>query len=433
MARLRPAARLLRISRRPVFQILSGSVIGQGAVLAVSPALTRLYSPADFAALAAITAISSVLGGLITLTWERATALPRSDVQASAVLFLGVCSTVFLSAILFAAAWWLRAELKEVFRSDVFVEYWWLTPLTVSTISLYALASSWLVRKQEYRGLAIRDGAQGIAQASSAVLLGLLAVTPLGLVSSLFVGRVTGLLGVVAVGSGNGLRRATFADVIATAKRYRKFPLVSTWSRLLNSLGLQLPLLLVVALFGSYEAGLFALTVRVLASPVGIVANAVTQAFEGTFAASLRGSGALLAPLVIRSARNLAIIGALPAATIAATGPILFAWIFGPTWEESGIYAQILILAYFLQFVVSPVSRTLILLEHQGTQFAWDFARAVGASGAVILVAVAGGPFPLAILGLAVVQITSYGVLFVLCLVRARRADRASTVVRARS
>src|SRR5690606_9508647 len=73
-----------------------------------------------------------------------------------------------------------------------------------------------------------------------------------------------------------------------TARRYVKFPLLTTWSRTLNSAGLQLPIVILSAMYGAAAIGFLALTMRVLASPVNIVADAVGQYFEGSFAATLR-------------------------------------------------------------------------------------------------------------------------------------------------
>lgn len=420
--RLRFVKALRGLGRAAVSRILLGSVIGQGTVLAVSPLLTRLYSPADFAALAIITAVSAVLGSLVTLSWERAIVIPTEDSRATAVVTLGVVSVVVVSALITTVAFLGRRTFSNALGSDVFVDYWWLVPATVAVMGMYSIASSWLVRRQRYGALAVRNATLGVSQAASSVTLGALGLTPLGLITSVAVGRIAALIGMVRLG---GKRRAREReDLRETARMYRKFPLVNTWSRLLNSLGLQLPVILIVSLFGSLEAGLYALTLRVLAAPVGVVADAVSQYFEGAFAHRYRSGKVGLKRLMAGLSLRLAAVGFVPALVMIAWGPALFAWVFGAEWETAGVYAQILVVSYLAQLVVSPISRGLIILQRQGTQLAWDASRVIATSAAVVVAAASGGSFLTCAILLASAQVLWYLALLVLSLKAAGSADR---------
>jgi len=67
--------------------------------------------------------------------------------------------------------------------------------------------------------------------------------------------------------------------MLKVAKEYKKFPLYSTWSALLNSTGAQLPVLIFTAYYSPLIAGLYMLTQRVIKTPLSIVGQAVTQLF----------------------------------------------------------------------------------------------------------------------------------------------------------
>nr|WP_256386365.1 oligosaccharide flippase family protein [Salinibacterium sp. UTAS2018] len=395
-----------------VSRILLGSLVGQGAILLVSPFLTRLYSPADFGALAVVTAISAVLGNVVTLSWERAIVLPEDDNRAKDIVLLGVISVSFLVSALALVAYLTQETLSHLFDSEVFLIYWWLVPVTVGALGFYTIASSWLVRRQEYPSLAIRNAVQGVSQASSSIILGLSGVGSLGLISSVAVGRIAALVGMVRFQKMPSSRRR---ELKVAALRYKRFPLVNMWSRVLNSLGLQLPVILIVALYGSVEAGLYALTLRVLAAPVGIVADAVSQYFEGSFASQNREGGLGLRHMLSTFAFRLLAVAALPAVTVAVAGPLLFQLVFGAEWATAGFYAQLLVISYFAQFVVSPISRALVILEYQGTQLAWDASRLAATSAAVLLSWVASDNFVVCAVALASVQTLWYAVLFFLC------------------
>lgn len=414
---------LRRLLSRGAPRILLGSLVGQGAVLCVSPWLTRLYSPSGFAALAAITSISAVLGGVVTLSWERAIVVPRSDSDAHALVRLGIASVVVLSLGVTLVAWLMRSRAAELMNTEVFIQYWWLTPCTVFLIGLYAIASSALVRAQAYRDLAVRNGVQGTAQAVSSVVLGIFGVAPLGLASGPAIGRLASLVGMAKTRRVHRIADRKVGSLLRVAYTYRRFPLVNIWSRLLNSLGLQLPTLLIIALYGTVEAGLYALTLRVLASPVGIVSDAVSQSFEGSFARRSREEVGGLRSQILRSATRLAFLGIGPAIVLAALSGLLFNVVFGAEWYRSGGYAQILAFAYLAQFIVVPVSRSLLILERQGLQLAWDLSRFALTLTAVLTPWALGGSFVWCVVALACAQTLSYGALLWACSHAARKAD----------
>lgn len=411
MGRLTQRARAIVTSGAS--RILTGSLVGQGVLLAVSPLLTRLYTPQDFGALAAFTALATVLGGLTTLSWERAIVIPRADANSKSLAILAIGSSLFMSGVVAGAALVGGPWLDNILGTTVLETLWWLLPLTTFTMGIYSIVSSLLVRQRAYGDLAIRNAVQGFSQAVSSVLLGVTGAGPIGLLSGIFVGRLASSLG-VAWRVRRGRVSATRSRVRVVARRFRRFPLVLTWSRVLNSLGLQLPPLIVIAIYGSFEAGLYALTVRVLATPIGIVVDAVSQQFEGSFASRVRARAGGLSRLIQRVVGQLFVIGIFPTLVIVFFAPTLFAWVFGSEWTVAGQYAQVAIGCYLLQFAVSPISRCLIVLERQGTQLTWDVSRMVVTALAVFLPGYFGYSLFGALIVLSISQAVLYVVLFVI-------------------
>ncbi|MGO4276533.1 hypothetical protein AB4Z22_43040, partial [Paenibacillus sp. TAF58] len=86
---------------------------------------------------------------------------------------------------------------------------------------------------------------------------------------------------------------------------------------------------------------------------------------------------------------------------------------------------QALSLAFFLQFLVAPVSQTLIINGAQATQFAWDTTRVV-----VVILAIYGafaigwGPLA-AVWAYSIASFLCYAALWLLCYRKARMVDRA--------
>src|SRR4051812_14714904 len=71
---------------RHALTIGGGVALGQGVVVAVSPVLARLYTPAEMGLLAIYQATVSVLVIFATAGYEQAILLPRAHRQAAALL-----------------------------------------------------------------------------------------------------------------------------------------------------------------------------------------------------------------------------------------------------------------------------------------------------------------------------------------------------------
>lgn len=415
---------------RGVAGIVSGSVAGQALVVLAYPLLTRLYDPGDFGLLTVFTSVVSMIAVASTGALEAAVPLPVRDRDGAAVAWASmafVAATGVLTAVVgFVAA----APLAALLGVPELAGYWWLVPLTALAIGTYVVLSNWMIRDRSYGALARRNLLQGVGQVGTQVGLGIIGVRPLGLLLGLGVGRVVAIGGLA---SRRGLLRQprpSLADLRAAVHRFRRFPLVAMPSALVNSAGLEVPLLLVAALYGDVRAGLLGLTVRVVGGPSRVIGQAVHQVFSGESSAAIREAKGTLGRTVRMSVRRLLLVGAVPAAVLLAAGPELFGLVFGPEWSEAGTYARLLALAYLAQFAVAPVSATLFLLERQGRELAWVVFRLVLTAGGPLACGLTGAPVTAAIAALAAGHVLSYLVLYRLCV---RAADDADLAFRTRT
>lgn len=398
--------------------ILIGTLVGQGLVVAVSPLLTRTYSAADFGALAVVTAIASVLGAGATLGIDRAVAVARDECTVRSLVLVGAAGAVSTGVVVAVVSWSCRQVLAERFSAPALAEFWWIVPVTTTAVALQRLVSARLARARRHGALAVRNAGQGIGQTACNLLLAPLG--PIGLIGGLAVGRVVGLLGTAGSGPGPGPSRPTRCSGVPRAiGEHRRFLLLTPWSAMLNVIGQQAPGLLLAATYGSVSAGFVALTMRVLGSPVGMVADAVAQWASGALGQRVR-SGSSVRDLLVRLCTRLALLGVPAAVLVTVLGPGLFSLVFGPGWELSGRYAQILAPAVALQLAVSPVSQVLGMLGRQTTQLVWDAARLSVTTAAVFVPSLLGAPLPMTLVALAAAMAACYLVMLVLVLRAAR-------------
>jgi O-antigen/teichoic acid export membrane protein len=408
---------------RGVSRIAAGSIAGQGLVMLSYPLLTRLFDAAEFGLLTVFTSVITIISVGSSATLERAIPIPQRDTEAADVAWTALAAVALTSVLTAVVGLMAAAPIAELLGVPQLAQYWWLIVFTVFAVGTYLVLSEWMVRERSYGALGRRNLLQGVGQTATQVTLGLMQIRPVGLLLGLGIGRLCGLGGLLS--SGGLLRRSrpTLAGLRRTLRRYRRFPMLTLPSALVNSAGLEAPLLIIAAYYGDARAGLLGLTIRVFSAPTAIIGQAIDQVFTGESSAAIREPSGTLTRLLRHTAVRLLIIGALPTAILVVAGPWLFGLVFGPTWTEAGDYARILAFAYLAQFVVNPISGVLQLLERQGQTLAWATARLVLTAGGPAVCGAIGAPVVVAIAALSIGHVVSYVLVYVLSLRAARAAD----------
>ncbi len=359
--------------------IAGGSIAAQGFAVAISPVLTRLYTPADFGALALFSSTLLIVSVVASWRYEIAIPLPDRDEDARNLLALALVLVAVTAGCLTLVLALAARPLAALVSDQTPTTYLWLVPAGVLGLGWYQALTYWAVRRGAYRRLAETKLIQGASLVVTQLGLGVLQVGAVGLVAGDLVGRSAGLgrLGKAVRTDARGATAGlSWRRTRELAWRYRRFPLISSGSAVLNVAGLQIPALLILILYGPVVGGLFALAQRVLSVPLALLGQAVMQVYVGHAGELIRSGDKLgLSALFSRFTRRLVIISALPVAILGAAGPILFTVVFGEAWRAAGEYAQIMILMVAAQLCVNPLAHTLMLLEFQGWQMAWDVSR----------------------------------------------------------
>jgi O-antigen/teichoic acid export membrane protein len=368
------------------------------------PVLTRLYTPADYGALAVYASTLTILLVLATLRYETAIPLPEDESVAGSLLVLSVVILLVLSASL---------GLLVRFAGDAFVAaakvpplrpYLWLIPLGFFGAGMYQLLSYWAIRRRAFGRIARTRMTQGFGQVLAQIGLGLAGVGPAGLLIGDVVGRVAGGGSLALLATRERPRLSvTRASLASAAARYRRFPLLMTWSGLFNVGSVQLPSILFSAAFGAAAAGLYAISFKMLVLPTMLVGQAVGQVFLSRAAAAARDPERLR-HLTERTALTLFACGLPAFGVVAMAGPRLFATVMGSEWEQAGRYAQVLAPWFVVWLVSNPLSGLLNVREWQGSALAFSGFELVLRLGALLVGARQGSPM------LAVALLSASGV-----------------------
>ncbi|HEX5824809.1 MAG TPA: oligosaccharide flippase family protein [Candidatus Limnocylindrales bacterium] len=375
---------------RGVLVLMLGTLAAQGLLVLTSPILTRVYEPADLGVLSVYTAILSVLLTITCLSYELAIPLPEDELAAANVLALSLLVDLAMSVVAGLVLVVVGSNLLGAFGAERLAPFAILIAVGQFAGGLLIALTAWAIRARRFQVIAGTQVVQSGSLAGTQISLGLVGLGPVGLVIADVVSRAVAAatVGQSAWRTHSGfLRRATFRGVAEVASRYRRFPVLSTPSALLNTLGLQAPSLLVVSLYGAGVGGQLFLAQRIAAIPVTLLARSVGQVYQSEAARLVREDPTRMRPLFLRTTRSLMRSGAIPALLLAVAAPVLFGPVFGEEWREAGWYTAFLTPVYYLTLTTSPTGATLDVLERQDLHLVRETMRLVLVGGAVVLAA----------------------------------------------
>jgi O-antigen/teichoic acid export membrane protein len=364
--------------RRGAITLVGGASLGQAIIVVTSPLLTRLYLPSEFGAFAVAVSIMAVLITVACLRYEFAIPLPKSDLEAANVLGLSILLAIITSV---AAGVFL-----------LLLGSWFVTSLGASTLApfvmLFAVGqcaggivsvfTNWAIRTRAYTEIAANRLTQSGTLVAVQLGLGVLGAGAAGLLVGAVAGNLGGSTRLARVAwrsHSSEFKRVSWSGMMAAASRYRRFPIFSSWSAVINTLGEQAPLVVFVAVYGAAAGGELALAQRVVALPVSLVAGAVGQAFFAESARRVNEEPHELGAFFASTTRRIAMLVIPPSVLLAILAPVLAGPIFGERWAAAGPLITILTPMYCLQLIAASTGSMLDVLERQDLHLLRELAR----------------------------------------------------------
>jgi O-antigen/teichoic acid export membrane protein len=346
--------------------VASGTVVSQVIVATASLALTRLYSPEQMGAYTAWGAVAAMIGVVAAGRYDLAIVLPEEDRDATALAALGVFIAFTLGTVLvvffsFAGHPMLRVlGLQDVPR--IWAQF---IGVLVFLAGVNAVLTRLVIRDAKFRPLATTQVVQQASSSGLMIASGLLRMGTGGLFLSSLLGSTLRNIQLMWHERHRRSHHVAVVKIKSLARRYKHYPLLSTWGAFLNTASTQLPIVMLGSLYSSTAVGHYSLGYRVLALPVSLVGQSVTTVFIER-AASVRSRPPELKRLVVGLYRSLLLVGASVLPVITFYGDIIVPWLFGKEWLEAGRYAQWMSLWLIMLLASSPLTTIFTILERQG-------------------------------------------------------------------
>jgi O-antigen/teichoic acid export membrane protein len=366
----------MKISRpafwKNVVTVLAGSVGAQALPLLAAPLLTRLCTPAEMGAFSVWLGVIVLSSLVASLRVDNAMILDH-EARQQRVCF----GVVVYSATVLALAITLCAAGARVLDLRVVRDMSWFGLLTLGI-------GTWLTAYTQIT-LAYAASHNQFGKAAKVKIWGAgsITVSQLLLLAAGFGNKA--LLAGQLIGLGIGLWTAhrtlspprpriglTLDDEQRNyLVKHQAFWRFSLPSSLLNALVGQLPLFMVGIKHGALAAGLFALTQRVLAAPISLLAASILEVFKRQAVHDFQTLGNCR-DAYRYTFKALLLLGMGPSLILFLYSPELFSLVFGEAWRPAGELGRILAPLFFLNFIASPLSYVFFVAGKQKRELGWQ-------------------------------------------------------------
>jgi len=349
--------------------LISGTVIAQALPIILSPWISRIYSPEDFATLALILPVISIGALLSTFRLDVAIVIPKEDIEAKNLLlsafliniFTTILATVIIATILIFG---FSSLLFPKLNSSLL----WTVPIGIFAIGTYQILNFWSTRAKTYRNNAISKIIQSTSTLIISIVIGYIINGPEGLIIGFVLGFVFGSI-VLAYRLRKSINhdffksfnKNSFTQII---KKYRNFLIINTPHAILDIIVDQGIIYLMKVYFTEKILGGFAFAYRYTRAPLSIITSSIYQVFYEQ-ASKMAAESKDIRPLMFKIQKNLFLVSIIPFILITIFTPQLFAFVFSEEYRQAGEIAQYLMPWIFMNFLVSPISAITLIFNKQ--------------------------------------------------------------------
>ncbi|MFA5668013.1 MAG: oligosaccharide flippase family protein [Balneolaceae bacterium] len=372
---------------KDVVTLIGGTGVAQLIPIAISPILTRIYTPEDFGLLALFLSFTTIIGIAASGRYDFAILLPDTTQKAKNLAILAIVIAICVSILTFGVVFFLKAHIIRWLNISEISFLIYLLPIGIILISFSAVFMALLNRLKKYRAIAIAKINRSAGTAVGQLGTGLTSFTIYGLI----VGKLLGdffytVYGYWKVKKNKKLKEAGFDYQIlkSQAVEYKNFPKINVLHAVTNSSSTNMPNILLATLFSPAIAGFYNLSYRICYAPIQLIASSVQQVFSRSISERSNKDESIYI-FTKNIFIQLLTFGIVPFLILTLTAPWLFGFIFGDEWIIAGTYTQVLSPFLFFVFITSPLTYIPLLLNKHKKAFLIDLVYLILRSAALLL------------------------------------------------
>lgn len=389
------------LRRHERWVVVLSQAVGQLALVAVMPVLTRQFSPSELGVYQTGLAVGLTIQPLATLRAEFVLPALATDQEFRRVL--GIAGRTLGGVVLLLA---VVASAAEVTGAGGVAGMVAMAALLVLAYGWTAVDNACLIREGRTGRLSARNLVAGLLSAGLQLVVALAWPHAVALAVAILVGR-----GVAVLVTRSWARRPAPAAVAEGGDREWDLGrgLLGALSGLTASAATQALVLYGSAGFGAGAAAQIGVAQRSAGAPLGLLSQGLSQAMQAGVAPLVRAKDPRVRAAVHRQVKALAPVAFLATVAMAVGGPLLAEPIFGEGWQEAGVIIAILALPSGLQLVVAPIMPVFLMIGRERLLLGLQVVRLTGAVAVAALVQAATGDLLAAVSGFSAASVVWYG------------------------
>ena len=363
---------------RNVLTLITGTTIAQAIPIAISPILTRLYTPEDFGIFALYIAIVSLLSVFISGRYELAIMLPQKESDAFHIFIATILISFSISSILFLIIFLFHSSIIHLLNNQEVSDWLYFIPLSVLLSGLYQSLNYWTNRHTDYKSISKSIVLKSTLNAIFNTSFGFAKLASSGLIVT---NIISGFLSFVYLLFKNKAlfvkreRAINWRKLKNILYEYKQFPLYTMPQNLLYQGTLQLPIFFIQIFFSLSVLGFFSLAYRVLATPLSIIGNSLGQVFYQKASLMYTKEKDELYLYIRKMFGYLLLLSLSIGSVITWYLPDIFQFIFGKRWLGAGEVAQYLMIYLIFNFALGPFTKIYLVSGHNLYYLKWELLR----------------------------------------------------------
>ena len=352
--------------------LTGGTIVAQIIPLIFYPILSRLFLPSEFGLLAIVTSVTTLIGVIATGKYEYVILITRSKKSAANLILLTLLLSFSILLICEIAFIFLGTLLSNILNEPS-LKYWILvSPPIAFFIIIYQCYNEWCVRNHYFTNISINKITNTSVITLSKLLLGKGIIIPGGLIIGEILGRFISATACIY----HSLKKdyllflsPSFRQIRFLIFRYAECPKYVMPAQLLNTVGGEIPVFVLGALFNATELGYYSMACMILSLPSSIISLAVRDAFRKK-ANDIYKTNGECHNIYTKTLSVLMFISFIGFSIFYLIAPDLFAFVLGKEWTKAGIYARILCPMVAISFV-SEVGFSMFIIAEKMKAILW--------------------------------------------------------------
>lgn len=367
-----------------VLTLSIGAALAQAITLFVTMILARVYLPVHFGTLSIFLSIVNIILVFATGKYELAIVLARNSTSAFRIgqlslLIAFALSCLTLLVLTFSDILGLQLHKNQEVQSCLI-----FMPLSIFLLAGIQVFSMQNIRDKSFKILAVTRVIEALTMGVIAYVLIFLGNK--GLIYATLLSQLVSF-GVLAYfyyrNSSESITSWPATELKSNAKEYSIFPKTNILQSFVEMFQLSAIVLIGSYYFKTEVLGYYALCMRVLQAPMGLIIKPIANVFLGEASRLYLENGDLYRLTKKTIQRTLFFLSPV-ILIIALFGPYLFTKIFGSQWYEAGRYAQLFLPWIIADLVRSPISQLAYVTGQQKMVLLYTIASGLILLGSIV-------------------------------------------------